>query len=442
MTHRPILAVPALFSGVALLLYLIGGVDLRLALGATIAIATGGGVALMRGASPSERRAVARAVIVGALAGVIGTAVYDGSRAALSALDPSPFNPFHAIHAFGELLVGPAASEGSIVAAGTAFHLLNGTMFAIAYTFLFARDGETSLRRALASGLIWGLFLETFQITLYPGWLDIRAYNEFLAISPWAIWCMASVSGPSRGPCFVLTGVAYCHVASVRGGRPSAEKRCAMTDLRPSIGATGEAIALYRWMWPAWRLGRLRPGLRAATASDAARWAELRLRFGGIILPALAIALPLLLGLGHLSRGGPWTYTLDVDPWTVRIYDVFTESIPFMVAAAALGMASPAAGVLLVGAYGVSDLLVTIVTGELQPLLGATVGRFVSYLVLWLLVVEVPLMGRLVFERISTSDDTPHPRRVIAVAVAAATVVGPSTSGGTERGSSSARSTS
>jgi hypothetical protein len=183
MTHRPILAVPALFSGVALLLYLIGGVDLRLALGATIAIATGGGVALMRGASPSERRAVARAVIVGALAGVIGTAVYDGSRAALSALDPSPFNPFHAIHAFGELLVGPAASEGSIVAAGTAFHLLNGTMFAIAYTFLFARDGETSLRRALASGLIWGLFLETFQITLYPGWLDIRAYNEFLAIS-------------------------------------------------------------------------------------------------------------------------------------------------------------------------------------------------------------------------------------------------------------------
>ena len=30
---------------------------------------------------------------------------------------------------------------------------------------------------------MWGLFLETFQLTLYPGWLDIRTYSEFATIS-------------------------------------------------------------------------------------------------------------------------------------------------------------------------------------------------------------------------------------------------------------------
>ena len=32
-------------------------------------------------------------------------------------------------------------------------------------------------------GIGWGLFLEAFQLTLYPGWLDIRLYQEFATIS-------------------------------------------------------------------------------------------------------------------------------------------------------------------------------------------------------------------------------------------------------------------
>ena len=67
--------------------------------------------------------------------------------------------------------------------AGIAFHLLNGTTFGVAYVFLFARHGSFSTRRAIVTGLTWGLFLEMFQITLYPGWLDVRAYTEFAAIS-------------------------------------------------------------------------------------------------------------------------------------------------------------------------------------------------------------------------------------------------------------------
>jgi hypothetical protein len=56
-------------------------------------------------------------------------------------------------------------------------------MFGVAYVFLFARDGAISAGRALGTGVAWGIFLELFQLTLYPGWLDIRTYEEFVTIS-------------------------------------------------------------------------------------------------------------------------------------------------------------------------------------------------------------------------------------------------------------------
>jgi hypothetical protein len=133
--------------------------------------------------SGSERQLIGRSVVYGAVAGFLATMAYDLSKAALSILDPSPYNPFEAIRTFGKLLAGPSAGEQAIVASGAAFHLLNGTMFGIAYVFIFARDGAISSGRALATGVAWGIFLELFQLTLYPGWLDIRAYREFVMIS-------------------------------------------------------------------------------------------------------------------------------------------------------------------------------------------------------------------------------------------------------------------
>ena len=96
---------------------------------------------------------------------------------------PTAYDPFHVISIFGTLILGSDVDPALIMAAGTAFHLVNGTSFGVAYLFLFARDGRITLRRALLTGIGWGLFLETFQITLYPGWLDIRLYQEFAAIS-------------------------------------------------------------------------------------------------------------------------------------------------------------------------------------------------------------------------------------------------------------------
>lgn len=120
---------------------------------------------------------------VGIAAGLVATIVYDATKTVLSQLDPSPYDPFEAIRLFGLLLVGSGAGPAAVAGAGTAFHFLNGTSFGLAYALLFGRDGRGSLRYALLSGMGWGLFLETFQLTLYPGWLDVRFYEEFARIS-------------------------------------------------------------------------------------------------------------------------------------------------------------------------------------------------------------------------------------------------------------------
>lgn len=177
------LGVVALFSGVALLLNILGSIDLRIGFAATTAtMLVSAGIILAR-ASSNERRRVRRSVAFGVAAGISATVTYDITKYVLGLLDPSPFDPFHAIAVFGEYLVGTEAGQAAILTAGWAFHLLNGTAFGVAYTLLFSVSASTTRRRALLTGLGWGLFLESFQITLYPGWLDIRAYQEFALIS-------------------------------------------------------------------------------------------------------------------------------------------------------------------------------------------------------------------------------------------------------------------
>lgn len=183
MALRRLIGLFALFSGVALLLNIIGGVSLGLALGGTTLVLLGGVGLAMRGQDPESRRWTVRTAAVGALTGIVATSLYDTTKALLSTFDPSPYNPFEVFRIFGQLLLGTDSSTIGVFVAGGAFHVLNGIAFALAYTFLFARDGRTTMRRAALTGMGWGLFLEIFQLTLYPGWLNIGFYSEFVTIS-------------------------------------------------------------------------------------------------------------------------------------------------------------------------------------------------------------------------------------------------------------------
>lgn len=171
-----ILGVGACFSGAALVTHIVAGLSLILALvftGSILILAVGW---VWRRSRPKERVRVIRYAKVGMLSGLVALVAYDLSKWGLSQLDPTPYNPFEAIRMFGVVLAGQSASIAVVYAAGIAFHVLNGVAFGIAFAFLFGHLG-------MIAGVVWGLFLESFQLVLYPGWLDIRFYEEFLLIS-------------------------------------------------------------------------------------------------------------------------------------------------------------------------------------------------------------------------------------------------------------------
>lgn len=173
----------ALASGVALLATIVFNVPLLPALAfGSIAVFVVAGV-IARRASPEIRYHVGRLFRVGLLAGVFATLSYDVSKAILSVADPTPYNPFEAMRIFGILLIGETSPPLAIWVAGVGFHVLNGIGFAVAFTQLMSRLAMRSVRWAILLGMVWGLFLEMFQLTLYPGWLSIRFLAEFQTIS-------------------------------------------------------------------------------------------------------------------------------------------------------------------------------------------------------------------------------------------------------------------
>ncbi len=178
-----LIGLAALFSGVALLGNILFGLSLVAGL-VVVGLLAGSVATFALARMPTqERRRILRVVLAGVGAGLAATLCYDATKFVLSQVDPSPYNPFEATRAFGILLLGEGPGPVAHQAAGITLHLVNGTAFGVAFTVLFGREGRLSWQHAALFGVAWGLFLETFQITLYPGWLDIRAYREFATIS-------------------------------------------------------------------------------------------------------------------------------------------------------------------------------------------------------------------------------------------------------------------
>jgi hypothetical protein len=171
-----LLGIGALFSGIALLAHILAGICLRVALALTVGLLMLTLFLVWQRTSSEERSPMLRRTIVGLVSGLLATASYDSAKFTLSQWDPSPYNPFEAIHLFGLLLAGSSASNLVVNAAGTVFHLVNGISFGLAFCLLVERPG-------LLSGIGWGLFLALLQITLYPGWIPMNFYQEFATIS-------------------------------------------------------------------------------------------------------------------------------------------------------------------------------------------------------------------------------------------------------------------
>jgi len=179
-----VLAVGALLvGGLVLILVIVAGLPLYLSPLVGVTAIAAALVRARRRLSPLAWQRLLARVRALAVVALGATLAYDLMRALLAGIDPSPYNPFEVVRVFGQLLLGPSAPITAVVVAGWAYHLFNGACFGIAFGLLFLRGGALPYRWAVARGIGWGLFLESLQLALYPGWVHIQWLAEFTTIS-------------------------------------------------------------------------------------------------------------------------------------------------------------------------------------------------------------------------------------------------------------------
>ncbi|MBA3688595.1 MAG: hypothetical protein H0W81_07190 [Chloroflexi bacterium] len=162
------------------------------------------------------------------------------------------------------------------------------------------------------------------------------------------------------------------------------------------------------WARPAQLLHRIHPNLAASVRPDLALLAKIHPRLP-MALPLAVVAIVLVFSVAR-----------------VTVNQVYTESLIFLVLATAIGMVAPAAGVLLVLLHGAADLVRALLDpsanyGQYGPI-GTIAGRLISFYLLWLLVVEIPVVGRMVPWVVMDSDRPANPNARKAFAVLSAAV--------------------
>jgi hypothetical protein len=164
-----------LATGAALLTYVLSGLSLP----GTVLLIAGCAVPtarfIWRRAPEVARSDLRRSIRAGLLAGLLATGAYDLARYLLVATG-FRFRPFDVFALFGQALLGSHVPAPLMTLAGAGYHLANGVGFGLAYTVWFGRRG------ALA-GVGWAMALETMMVSVYPGWLGLKALEEFLSVS-------------------------------------------------------------------------------------------------------------------------------------------------------------------------------------------------------------------------------------------------------------------
>jgi len=184
--RRPSFAIvgaSVLASGVALFFHILRAAPLPEMLAITWAVGLAVIIAVVARSEPSVRDELLRIGTIGVVAGLASTAAYDASKALLSNLDPAAYNPFEASQIFGEALIGAGWPDPVIRAVGLLYHVSNGTTFGMAFALLLGPWSSRHIGSAILAGVAWGLFLETFQLALYPAWMNIKFLDEFRQVS-------------------------------------------------------------------------------------------------------------------------------------------------------------------------------------------------------------------------------------------------------------------
>lgn len=176
-TIRLVVGATACASGAALLTYILSGVSLLGAVAVMVLVGVTLSGMLLRRAGGVQQAALRRRLGHGVIGGLAATAVYDAVRLVLVRVLGFDFWPFDVFGVFGRALLGDGSAAWLASSAGVAYHLLNGVGFGLAFAIW------TGDRASPAWGVAWALVLEALMVSVYPGWLGLRAVDEFLSVS-------------------------------------------------------------------------------------------------------------------------------------------------------------------------------------------------------------------------------------------------------------------
>jgi hypothetical protein len=112
-------------------------------------------------------QAAARLLVVGAVAGFLGTICYDLSRPLVRLMFSFRFNPFGAMPIFGSLMTGLPVTSHIAIIVGWIYHFWNGISFGMMFALVRPRGGALP-------GFIWGLGLQALMFITYPRFLEVR----------------------------------------------------------------------------------------------------------------------------------------------------------------------------------------------------------------------------------------------------------------------------
>lgn len=173
---RLALAGVPLSTGAALVAFIVLGVPMSVAALLALGMGSFAWIVVLPQMTSAGRHEVGRRAAQGALVAPFALLAYDATRYGVVAVASMSFQPFHVFPLFGHALLGPGISEPVAVAAGVAFHVANGTGFAIAFALVVSRP--TAWR-----GIAWALCLEAAMLLLYPGWLGTSLVGEIVPVS-------------------------------------------------------------------------------------------------------------------------------------------------------------------------------------------------------------------------------------------------------------------
>ncbi|MEK7215696.1 MAG: hypothetical protein AAB289_08895 [Chloroflexota bacterium] len=166
-------------SGAALLGHIYLGMSMSytvtfLALPVSLLLA---GAALMLRRSYHRLHLLSSRVTTGALWGLAATLAYDAVRPVLVAVFQFSYDPFRAVHIFGQLITGQPVTSVQAQAAGWLYHFWNGAGFGVMYVLVRSQGGA-------ATGFAWGMALQFMMLLAYPSFLQVRLDNPgFLVTS-------------------------------------------------------------------------------------------------------------------------------------------------------------------------------------------------------------------------------------------------------------------